>query len=380
MGPLEGIKIIEIAGIGPGPFAAMLLADMGAEVIRVDRPKKNGPGIAIPDRASVLNRGRRSIAVDLKSPEGIEVILKLVEQTDGFLEGFRPGVTERLGIGPDVCLKRNPKLIYGRMTGWGQDGPMAKVAGHDIDYIALSGVLHAIGPKDGKPTPPLNLIGDFGGGGMFLAFGLICGILEAQKSGEGQVVDAAMIEGSALLANMFFSFRATQSWIEERGSNILDGGADFYDTYETKDGKYMAVGAIEPQFYTRMLELTGSDAGLSNGQLDRENWPERKENLIAIFKTKNRDEWTELMEREEACAVPVLTLSESMDHPHIKAREVFVNHAGVDQVAPAPRFSRTVPKLDLPPPIPGEHTEDVLSDFGLSPEAIAALMESGAVA
>ncbi|HIF09130.1 MAG TPA: CoA transferase [Sneathiellales bacterium] len=368
MGPLEGIKIIEIAGIGPGPFAAMLLADMGAEVIRVDRPKKNGPGIAIPDRASVLNRGRRSIAVDLKSPEGIEVILKLVEQTDGFLEGFRPGVTERLGIGPDVCLKRNPKLIYGRMTGWGQDGPMAKVAGHDIDYIALSGVLHAIGPKDGKPTPPLNLIGDFGGGGMFLAFGLICGILEAQKSGEGQVVDAAMIEGSALLANMFFSFRATQSWIEERGSNILDGGADFYDTYETKDGKYMAVGAIEPQFYTRMLELTGSDAGLSNGQLDRENWPERKENLIAIFKTKNRDEWTELMERE------------SMDHPHIKAREVFVNHAGVDQVAPAPRFSRTVPKLDLPPPIPGEHTEDVLSDFGLSPEAIAALMESGAVA
>ncbi len=377
MGPLEGVKIIEIAGIGPGPFAAMLLADMGADIIRIDRPKADGPGIAIPDRASVLNRGRRSVAVNLKTPEGAEVVRKLTDKADGFLEGFRPGVAERLGIGPEDCMSRNPRLVYGRMTGWGQDGPMASVAGHDIDYIALSGVLHAIGPKDGKPVPPLNLIGDFGGGGMFLAFGLVCGILEAQKSGQGQVVDAAMIEGSALLANMFFSFRATQSWIEERGSNILDGGADFYDTYETKDGKHMAVGAIEPQFYARLLELTGSDQGLSEGQLDRNNWPERKETLAAIFKTKNRDEWASLMEGEEACTVPVLTLSESMEHPHIKARGVFTNHEGVDQVAPAPRFSRTSPELRLPPPAPGEHTEDVLSEWGFPDDEISQLRENG---
>lgn len=379
MGPLDGIKIIEIAGIGPGPFAAMLLADMGADVIRIDRPKKDGPGIAIPDRANVLNRGRRSIAVDLKSPEGAEVVRKLAAKADGFLEGFRPGVTERLGIGPEDCMKLNPKLVYGRMTGWGQDGPMAQVAGHDIDYIALSGVLHAIGPKDGKPVPPLNLVGDFGGGGMFLAFGLLCGILEAQKSGKGQIVDAAMIEGSAVLANMFFSFRATQSWNEERGTNILDGGADFYDTYETKDGKHMAIGAIEPQFYARLLELTGSDPELSKGQLDRNNWPARKDALTAIFKTKNRDEWAKLMEREEACAAPVLTLTEAMEHPHNKARGVFTTHEGVDQVAPAPRFSRTSPELRLPPPVPGEHTDEVLQEWGFSNEETAKLKGSGAV-
>jgi alpha-methylacyl-CoA racemase len=379
MGPLEGVKIIEIAGIGPGPFAAMLLADMGADVIRIDRPKKDGPGVAFPDRVNVLNRGRRSVAVNLKTPGGAEVVRKLADKADAFLEGFRPGVAERLGIGPDECMTRNPRLVYGRMTGWGQDGPMAMVAGHDIDYIALSGVLHAIGPKGGKPTPPLNLVGDFGGGGMFLAFGLVCGILEAQSSGKGQVVDAAMTEGSALLANMFFSFRATQSWIEERGANILDGGADFYDTYETKDGKHMAVGAIEPQFYARLLELTGSDPALAKDQLDRTNWSERKDDLAAIFKTKNRDEWTSLMEREEACTVPVLTLSESMEHPHIKARGVFTNHEGVDQVAPTPRFSRTSPSLRLPPPAPGEHTEQVLAEWGFDDGEISLLRENGDV-
>ncbi len=379
MGPLEGIKIIELAGIGPGPFAAMLLADMGAEVIRIDRPKRDGPGIPLPDRVNVLNRGRRSVAVDLKSPEGIEVVLKLVEKADALLEGFRPGVTERLGIGPEDCMKRNPGLVYGRTTGWGQDGPMASVAGHDIGYIALSGVLDLIGPKDGKPVPPLNLVGDFGGGGMFLAFGLVCGILEARKSGEGQVVDAAMTEGSALLANMVFGLRAAGRWVEERSSNVVDGGADFYDTYETKDGKYIAVGAVEPQFYTRLLELTGSDPDLLNGQRDRANWPGRKKELASIFKTKTRDEWAALMEREEACTVPVLTIAEAMEHPHLKAREVFVNHEGVDQVAPTPRFSRTSPELTLPPPVPGEHTVEVLSEWGFTEEDMAALKKNGAV-
>ena len=377
MGPLDGVKIIEIAGIGPAPFAAMLLADMGADVIRIDRPKADGPGVAFPDRTNVLNRGRRSVAVNLKSAAGAEVVRKLADKADGFLEGFRPGVAERLGIGPDDCLKRNPRLVYGRMTGWGQDGPMALVAGHDIDYIALSGVLHSIGPKDGKPVPPLNLIGDFGGGGMFLAFGLLCGILEARKSGKGQVIDASMIEGSALLANMFFSFRANQSWVEERGSNILDGGADFYDTYETKDGKHMAVGAIEPQFYARLLELTGLDPALSNGQLDRNNWAERKQTLAAVFKTKNRDEWTSLMEGEEACTVPVLALSESMEHPHVKARGVFTHPEGLDQVAPTPRFSRTSPELRLPPPAPGEHSEQVLAELGFDDREISRLRENG---
>lgn len=256
---------------------------------------------------------------------------------------------------------------------------MAQVAGHDIDYIALAGVLHAIGPKGGKPVPPLNLVGDFGGGGMFLAFGMVCGILEAQKSGKGQVIDVAMIEGSALLANMFFSFRATNSWVEERGTNILDGGADFYDTYETKDGKHMAVGAIEPQFYAKLLELTGMDPALSKGQLDKNNWAARKETMTAVFKTKTRDEWAELLEREEACTAPVLTLSEAMEHPHNKARGVFVNHEGVDQVAPTPRFSRTSPELKLPPPAPGEHTDEVLREWGIDGEEISQLRESGAV-
>ena len=379
MGPLEGVKIIELAGIGPGPFAAMLLADMGAEVIRIDRPRRDGPGIPLPDRVNVLNRGRRSVAVDLKSPQGVEVILKLVESADALLEGFRPGVTERLGLGPDDCMERNPKLVYGRTTGWGQDGPMALVAGHDIDYIALSGVLDMIGPKDGKPVPPLNLAGDFGGGGMFLAFGLMCGIHEAQKSGKGQVVDAAMTEGSALLANMVFGLRAADRWVEERSSNVVDGGADFYDTYETKDGKHMAVGAVEPQFYARLLELTGSDPNLLNGQRDRANWPGRKRELATIFKAKTRDEWAALMEREEACTVPVLTITEAMEHPHNKARGVFVNHGGVTQVAPTPRFSRTSPELSLPPPVPGENTEEVLSEWGLADGEIAALKESGTV-
>ncbi len=379
MGPLAGITIIELAGIGPGPFAAMLLADMGATIIRVDRTQKADLGVDLPPRLSVMNRGRRSIAVDLKSPAGKEVVLRLVNQADGFIEGFRPGVTERLGLGPDICLARNPKLVYGRMTGYGQDGPMASVAGHDINYIALAGVLNAIGPTGGKPVHPLNLVGDFGGGGMFLAFGLLCGIIEARTSGKGQVVDAAMTEGSALLANMFFSFRALDQWTEKRGDNVLDGGSHFYDTYETQDGGYLAVGAIEKVFYVKLLRLMGLDPAEFEPQFDKSRWPAWKARLAQVFKTRTRDEWTSLLAHEDACVMPVLTTREAIEHPHNQARQAFVVHEGVEQVAPAPRFSRTAPKLDLPPPIPGEHTTDVLTEFGFDAAEIDALRASGAV-
>lgn len=380
MGPLAGIKIIELAGIGPAPFAAMLLADMGATVIRIDRTQKADLGVDLPPRLNVMNRGRRSVAVDLKSPSGKEVVLRLIDQADALMEGFRPGVTERLGLGPEVCLERNPRLVYGRMTGYGQDGPMSSVAGHDINYIALAGVLNAIGERGRKPVFPLNLVGDFGGGGMFLAFGLLCGILEARTSGKGQVVDAAMTEGAALLTNMFFSFRALNQWTEQRGDNVLDGGSHFYDTYETKDGGYLSIGAIEKVFYVKLLSLMGLNPAEFEPQHDKSRWPAWKAQFAEVFKTKTRAEWTAIMVHEDACVMPVLTASEALLHPHNQARKAFIKHAGVDQVAPTPRFSRTTPTLDLPPAAPGEHTAAVLEEFGFSEEELRQLETSGAIA
>ncbi len=379
MGPLAGITIIELAGIGPGPFCAMLLSDMGANVIRIDRAAGDEPGIRVPYRMNVMNRGRRSVAVNLKSPAGVETVLKLIEKADGLIEGFRPGVTERLGLGPDTCLARNPRLVYGRMTGYGQDGPMASVAGHDINYIALSGMLSMIGERDRKPVAPLNLVGDFGGGGMFLAFGMVCGLLEARGSGKGQVVDTAMVEGAAMLGNIFQGFRALGQLSPKRGDNVLDGGAHFYDTYETKDGGYMAIGAIEAPFYKKLLQLMGLNQAEFEPQMDKTRWPEWKQRFAAVFKTKTRDEWTALMAHEDACAMPVLSMDEAAAHPHNKARGAFVEFAGVEQAAPAPRFSRTQPELKQPPPEPGEHTAAVLAEFGFSTADIAALREQGAL-
>jgi alpha-methylacyl-CoA racemase len=377
MGPLAGITIIELAGIGPGPFAAMLLSDMGANIIRIDRAAGDEPGIRVPYRMNVMNRGRRSVAVNLKSPAGVETVLKLIEKADGLIEGFRPGVTERLGLGPDTCLARNPRLVYGRMTGYGQDGPMATVAGHDINYIALSGMLSMIGERDRKPVAPLNLVGDFGGGGMFLAFGMVCGILEARGSGKGQVVDTAMVEGAAMLGNIFQGFRALGQLSPKRGDNVLDGGAHFYDTYETKDGGYMAIGAIEAPFYKKLLELMGLNQAEFEPQMDKSRWPAWKARFAEVFKMKTRDEWAALMVHEDACAMPVLSMDEASAHPHNRARASFVTFEGVEQAAPAPRFSRTKPELKQPPSEPGEHTDAVLTEFGFSAAEIATLREQG---
>jgi len=377
MGPLAGVKIIEIAGIGPGPFCGMMLADMGAEVIRVDRA--SAPTNA-PRSNDVLARGRRSIALNLKKPEAVETVLKLCERADAVFEGFRPGVAERLGIGPDACMGRNPKLVYGRMTGWGQDGPMSQAAGHDINYISLSGALHAIGPKGGKPVPPLNLVGDFGGGGMLLAFGMVCALLEASRSGRGQVVDASMVEGSAALMAMIYSFASGGGHSEERGTNMLDGGTHFYDTYETKDGKYISLGSIEPQFYALLIEKAGLDPQKFAPQMDRNKWPELKEELTRVFKTKSRDEWCAIMEGSDVCFAPVLSFREAPSHPHNVARNSFVEINGVMQPAPCPKFSRSAPEQPRPPRRAGEDTEAVLSDFGFSSGQIASLRAAGALA
>ena len=326
MGPLAGYRIIELAGIGPGPFCGMMLSDMGAEVIRVERP--GGRGARPKD---VLARNRRSIAVDLKHPDGVETVLRLCEGADALFEGFRPGVTERLGLGPDDCMGRNPRLVYGRMTGWGQDGPMAQAAGHDINYIGLSGALHAIGRPGEKPVPPLNLVGDFGGGGMLLAYGLVCGLLEAQKSGQGQVVDAAMVDGAAALMAMFFSFAAGGGFTDRRGTNLLDGGAHFYDTYETSDGKYICIGSIEPQFYALLVEKAGLDPERFKPQMDASLWPDLKQELAEVFASRSRDEWCEIMEGTDVCFAPVLSIFEAPEHPHNKARGSFLEVDGVMQ-------------------------------------------------
>ena len=382
MGPLQGIRLVEIAGIGPGPFAAMVLSDMGAEIVRIDRPsgKVGGSAARMGPKQNVLNRGRRSIGVDLKKPEGVETVLRLVEKADGLIEGFRPGVMERLGLGPDACLAVNKKLVYGRITGWGQDGPLARAAGHDLNYIALSGVLHAIGREGGKPVPPLNLIGDFGGGGMLLAFGMVCGLLETSRSGKGQVVDAAMVDGASLLMAMPFAFFAAGLWEDRRGVNILDSGAHFYEVYETADGKYVSIGSIEPRFYAELLAKTGltGDSEFAR-QMDQTMWPRLKQRLTEVFRQKTRDEWCDIMEGSDLCFAPVMSLAEAPEHHHLKARETFVTRDGVNQPAPAPRFSRTPPEIQASPPTPGEHSREALTDWGFSETEIDDLEASGAV-
>ena len=378
MGPLEGKKIIEIAGIGPGPFCAMVLSDLGAEVIRVDRVS------AVPDEfpatpgVDLLNRGRKSVAFDLKNQEGIKALLRLVEEADALIEGFRPGVAERLGIGPEECLGRNPRLVYGRMTGWGQTGPYSNMAGHDINYIALSGVLGTIGREGEPPVPPVNLVGDFGGGGMLLALGICAAFVEVQTSGKGQVVDAAMTDGSALLATMIHTFLSMGVW-GDRGTNMLDTGAPFYDVYECADGEYISLGSIEPQFYAELLRITGLDQEELPKQMDRSQWPKMKLKIAETIRSKTRDQWVELMEGTDVCFAPVLSPSEACAHPHNVERETFVEVAGVKQPAPAPRFSRTPGVIDGPPPHPGEHTEEVLSSWGFSENEIQNLRNIGAV-
>ena len=375
MGPLAGIRLIEIAGIGPGPMAAMMLGDLGADVIRVDRIRPSGPERFSDPRHAVHHRSRRSIAVDLQKPGAEEIVLRLAADADGLMEPFRPGVAERLGIGPEPCLARNPRLVYGRMTGWGQQGPLAKAAGHDINYIALTGVLHAIGPAGGKPVPPLNLVGDFGGGGMLLALGMVCGLLETARSGRGQVIDAAMVDGAALLFGAVFGMHAAGLWTDRRGANMLDGGAHFYETYETKDGRYVAIGSIEPQFYALLLEKTGlADAALPD-QMDKDGWPAMKERLSAIFRTKTREEWCAIMEGSDICFAPVLSVAEAPHHPHALARDAYVNIEGMPQPAPAPRFSRTPPAARVAPRR-GEHTDEVLAEAGFDTDQIATLRAS----
>ena len=380
-GPLAGYRIIEIAGIGPGPMAAMLLADLGSEVIRVERAAAaQGPAPDAP-HVDITLRGRRNLALDLKQPQGVSVLLDLVDRADALIEGFRPGVMERLGAGPRECLERNPRLVYGRMTGWGQDGPWATAAGHDINYISLAGVL-AHCRRDGQPpTPPLNLVGDYGGGAMFLAFGVVCALLEAQRSGEGQVVDAAMVDGAALLMSMFWTLRELGVFDEQHpGTNLLDTGAHFYDVYECADGEYVSIGSIEPQFYAELLRLTGLEGDEEfAGQMDRSRWPALKTRLSEVFASKTRAEWCALMEHTDVCFAPVLRMSEAAEHPHNVARSVIVDVNGMRQPAPAPRFSRTVPELDLPPAHPGQHTREILEDWGIAKDRIDALVESGAV-
>ena len=376
MGPLKGLKIIEMAGIGPGPFCGMVLADLGVEIIRVDRASAIGTG----SKQDAANRGKKSIAVDLKSEEGVEVVLKLVETADAIFEGFRPGVMERLGLGPDVCSERNERIVFGRMTGWGQEGPLANAAGHDINYISLTGALAAIGRPGSPPVPPLNLIGDFGGGGMLLALGLLAALLESKKSKKGQVVDAAMTDGSALLMTMIYSMYSSGMWKTSMGSNLLDGGSHFYDTYECKDGKFISLGSIEPQFYALLCQIAELDESIFGKQMSRDSWPEQKEAIKKIILDKTRDEWCELMEGTDVCFAPVLDMSEAPKHPHNIERKTFIDLEGVTQPAPAPRFSRTEPEVASSPSIVGEHTDQVLTSIGLSDEDINTLKTSGAVA
>ena len=378
MGPLSGKRIIEIAGIGPGPFCAMLLSDLGAEVIRVDRASTVADELPDLPSLDLLNRGRRSIGINLKDPEGVETVLKLIESSDALIEGFRPGVAERLGIGPEDCLTRNPKLIYGRMTGWGQYGSYSSMAGHDINYIALSGVLGMIGRKDEKPVPPVNLIGDFGGGGMILALGVCAALVEVASSGKGQVIDAAMTDGSALLATMVHSFKAMGIW-GDRGTNLLDTGAPFYDVFECSDGKFISIGSIEPQFYSELLRITGLDQQENPKQMDRQSWDEMKSKIASAIKSKSREEWENLMEGTDVCFAPVLTIDEAYDHPHNLERNTFIEVAGVKQPAPAPRFSRTPASITSPPPHPGEHTEEILLDSGFTISEIFSLREQNVI-
>jgi alpha-methylacyl-CoA racemase len=398
-GPLTGYRVVELAGIGPGPFAAMMLSDMGAEVLRVDRlppapavrgdeptatPQSPPPAAHRGDEGpkaplDPLLRGRRSVGVDLRHRAGAEVVLRLVERADALIEGFRPGVTERLGIGPEPALRRNPRLVYGRMTGWGQEGPLARSAGHDINYIALAGVLAHIGRAGEAPVAPLNLVGDFGGGGMLLAFGVVCGLLEAGRSGRGQVIDAAMVDGAALLMTMMQGLFAAGAWTEERGRNLLDTGAPFYDTYETADGRFVSVGALEPQFFAELARLVGLPDEELSAHLDRQRWPALRQRLAGAFKARTSDEWRARLEGTDACFAPVLSMAEAPHHPHHRQRHTFVELAGAMQAGPAPRFSRTPGSIDRPPPHPGQHTNEALMDWGFARPEVDHLRSRGAV-
>jgi alpha-methylacyl-CoA racemase len=366
MGPLAGVKVLELEAIGPVPFCGMLLADMGADVLLVDRPSAPGLGLELDRRSDLMLRGRRSVTLDLKSQNGVAALLQLAERADVLLEGFRPGVLERLGLGPDLLLARNPRLVVGRMTGWGQDGPLSARAGHDIDYIALSGMLHAIGHAGGRPVPPLNLVGDFGGGGMLLAFGVAAALVESGLSGRGQVVDAAMSEGASLLGMMFFGMVAAGTWQEARGVNVLDSGAPWYDTYETSDGRFVAVGAIEAKFYAELLARLGLTDARLPAQHDRAGWPTLRARFAEIFRTKTRDEWCRVFADSDACFAPVLTFSETKAHPHFAARRSHVSIGGIDQPAPAPRFSRTAANAPGVPPERGARGRDALRDWGFA--------------
>jgi alpha-methylacyl-CoA racemase len=378
-GPLTGVRLIELAGLGPAPFAGMMLADAGADIIRIDRSDRATYPPRQEPHVDLMNRGRRSVAVDLKHADGVALVLRLVESADGLMEGFRPGVAERLGLGPDICLARDPRLVYGRMTGWGQTGPMAQTAGHDIDYIALAGALEPIGRAGEKPLPPLNLVGDFGGGGMLLAFGMLAAILSARQTGKGQVVDAAMVDGAASLMTMTYTLRSAGIWNDQRGTNLLDTGAHFYEVYETADGGYIGVGAIEPQFYSELIGLLGLSGEDLPGQMDRDTWPSMKERFASIFATRTRADWVTIFEGSDACAAPVLSSPEAHLHPHNVHRNTFTEVAGVVQPAPSPRFEGTPGAIRRPPPNPGQHGDEALDDWGVDAGDITKLRESGAI-
>lgn len=375
MGPLTGIRVVEMAGIGPGPFTAMMLSDLGAEVIRVDRLSHKGTG----HRANVLNRGRKSIAVDLKNPRGVETTLRLIEQADVVLEGFRPGVMERLGLGPEECLSVNPRLIFARMTGWGQTGPLSQAAGHDINYISIAGALGAMGYADRPPAPPLNLVGDFGGGAMYLLTGILAALVERATSGQGQIIDAAMTDGTASLLSPFFGLMAMNMWTTDRFSNRLDGGAFYYGSYECSDGKYISIGSLEPQFYAELLEKAEITDPEFQEQLDEAAWPAKREKLDQLFKTRTRQQWCDIMEGTDVCFAPVLDLKEAPSHPHNIDRKTFVELDGVVQPAPAPRFSRTQGEIQGPAAMAGEHTREVLSAWNFTDQEIGELQASGAI-
>lgn len=373
MGVLEGIKIIELVGLGPGPFAGMMLADMGAEVIVIDRMEK-GSAPAFP--IDLNRRGKKSIILDLKSEQGRDIFLDICADADALLEGYRPGVMEKMGLGPDICLERNPKLVYGRMTGWGQTGPLAQSAGHDLNYIALSGALHSMGMKNQSPFVPLNLIGDYGGGAMMLAFGILCALLECKKSGKGQAVDVSMVEGSSLLMTLFHSLKASDMWVFDRQANFLDGGAHFYDCYECLDGKYISIGAIELPFMKILIEKAGLPKSWIDGHMDPTKWPDRKKIMVALFKEKSQSDWCDLLEGTDACFAPVLPFWEAHLHPHNDHRKSFIEKEGIMQPAPAPRFSRTKGNIKWGPVKAGHHSQEILANLGLNEREINRLQET----
>lgn len=375
-GPLNGFKIIEFAGLGPAPFAGMMLSDMGAEILRIDKmPSKSGENSG-NGNFDILSRGRQTLTIDLKKPDGALLALKMIEKADALIEGFRPGVMEKLGLGPEKCLKKNPKLVYGRMTGWGQEGPLSKFAGHDINYLSLTGALHSIGRKGSNPTPPLNLVGDFGGGGMFLAFGIVCALIEASKSKKGQVVDAAMVDGVTSLMAMVHGLLSADIWEDKPASNFLDTGSHFYDTYKCLDGKYVALGAIESKFYNPLAEALGlNKISEENEQMDKSRWPELKKKFSSVFLTKTRDEWCKIMKDKDVCFSPVLSITEAYDHPHNKARKLFLKNGKRIEPAPAPRFSRTPGSINRDLSGSNAETSKLLFDWGLNEQEIRELLK-----